>query len=64
MSRYRDPQLQMSENYPYLLFDIYLLQILIMLMLNTHFVPDISDLFDRQLKKVKNDNSRDQHDKG
>ena len=44
VSRYRDPQLKMGENYAYL-FNLRS-NICISRCLNTHFVPNISDLID------------------
>ena len=62
VSRYRDPQLQVDENYSYLF--ILRQNICKSECLNTHFVPSSSDLSDRLIKQVKNDKSREQQAKG
>ena len=62
MSRYRDPQPQVVENYSYL-FNLRP-TIYKSWWLNTDFLPNNSDLFNRLIKQIENDNSRDQQDEG
>ena len=58
--RYRDPQLQVGENYSYLFR--FRQQICKCCCLNTHLNPN--KRFDLLMDQSKNDNSRDQHGKG
>ena len=57
MSHYRDPQPQVVENYPYVFnkFETKHLQILIF----KHSFHSQSQWFDRQMKQIRNDCSRD-----
>ena len=59
--RYRDPQLQVAENYSYL-FN-FITNICKSWCLETHFIPNIAVIWSNN-KTDKNDNSRNQHDKG
>ena len=58
--RYRNPQLQVAENYSYL-FNLKT-NIDKSWCLDTHFIPNKSDLVDWK-KQIKNDNSHDQQDR-
>ena len=57
VSRYRDPQPQVGGNYSYL-FNLRSIRCI-----SWHFTLNISDFIDKK-KQIKNDNSRDQQDKG
>ena len=58
VSRYRDPQLQVAENYSYL-FN-FITNICKSSCLDTHFIPNNSNC--RLIKQIKNNSSLDQHD--
>ena len=61
VSRYRDPQPQVIENYSYL---FYLRPKHLQILMFKHQFVSQYEWFDRLVKKVKNDNSRDQQAKG
>ena len=65
MFRYRDPQPQVTENYPYLLnLSTHICKSCYLdTQLDTQFVSNNGD-FGRLIKQIKNDNSRDQRDEG
>ena len=62
VSRYRDPQLQVAENYPYLFnnFEHKCFQILML----RHTFHSQKQWFGRLIKQIENVNSGDQQDKG
>ena len=54
VSRYRDPQPKVVENYPHLRSKIYKSWCS-----STHFIINMSDYFDRWINQITNDRSRD-----
>ena len=62
VSRYRNPQLQVDENYSYL-FKLST-NICKSWCSDTYFISKNSDKTDWLIKQIENDNSRDQQDKG
>ena len=62
MSRYRDPQPQVAQNYSYL-FNLST-NIYKSWCLDTYSIPNNRDFGQLKKKQIKNENNRDQHDEG